>query len=73
MSYNEAKTEPQREMKDIRKKYDDQIKDLKEQIKNKSNEIQVSTRIIFQRMSILISFKQNYMPSKQNIIIRNEI
>ena len=41
ISYNEAKTESQREMEDIREKYNNQIKDLKEQIKNKTNEIQV--------------------------------
>ena len=38
--HNEAKTESQREMEDIREKYDNEIKDLKEQLRNKSNEIQ---------------------------------
>ena len=40
LSYNDVKTESQKEKEDLRKKYDNQIEDLKEQLRNKSNEIQ---------------------------------
>ena len=40
IDYNKAKTETQKEIEGLRKKYNEQIKDLKEQLKNMSNEIQ---------------------------------
>ena len=40
LDYNETKTETQKEIEDLRKKYNEPIKDLNEQLKNKSNEIQ---------------------------------
>ena len=39
-SYNGAKIESQKEIEGTRKKYNEQIKDLNEQLKNKGNEIQ---------------------------------
>ena len=40
LAYHDVKLESQKEMDDIRKNYDSQINELKEQLRNKNNEIQ---------------------------------